>query len=143
MHDHKAHDYKPKASLLKRGLMLNRNFLIGNLFDLAAGRNSHDLQRQLLAAATQRLFCCPLQATAAWNLHPHHSDAFNAIISDDSCQLLGIVSLVQLRTANQGDAAADKTLMKIAISISSTISGYQQICVRKIGGIDGDLMCAL
>ena len=82
------------------------------------------------------------QPAAAGNLHPGHGDAFDVIRGEDLCQLFRIVRLIQLRTADQCDTAADEILMKAAVSISCAVCRNQQVSSVKEGCIDGNkLIC--
>lgn len=66
-------------------------------------------QRQIFSAGGQGVFHGPLNAAAAGDLHARHCNAAHMILPDNFRQLLGIISLVKLGTADQRDTARMKS----------------------------------
>ena len=88
------------------------------LFDQTpVGRHGHDPPGQKLAAVADRLRDGALDPAAAGNLHPHDGHALDIILTDDGGQLVGVVTLVQLGTADEGHAVADELLVEVAVGV--------------------------
>ena len=90
-----------------------------------------------LAAGLQGALGCAFDATATRNLHANDGYALDIILCNDTGQLFGIVSLVQLGTADQRDAITDELVMEIAVGVGGTVSSDEQIGTVKIGSVNG------
>ena len=89
--------------------------------------DGYHLPREEFAAVFQGRFCGSLEATAAWHLHTENSYALYIILTDDFRQLLTVISLIQLWTANHGYFPFHEILMDIGIGIGGTIRCNQQL----------------
>ena len=106
--------------------------------DFSVCGNGGHLTGELLAGGRNGGFHRPLQTAAAGNLHPGQGDAFDVIGGKDLRQLFRVVRLVQLRAADQADAAADEILVETAVGIGRAVRRDQQIRPVKEGGVDRD-----
>ena len=88
------------------------------------------------SAVFQSCFCCSGKAAAAWDFHPYDSYAFNVVLTYDFCQFLAVVAFVQFRTSDQGDAVADKFLMKVCAGVCSTVSSNKEMRTIELWCVD-------
>ena len=77
-----------------------------------------------------------LQPTAAGHLHAQHRNAANIVAAKNFRQLISIVRIVQLGTANQGNPATHEIPMDRSISKGRAVGGNQQFRTRKIRRTD-------
>ena len=89
-------------------------------------RNGHNLPGNTFSAVLQRGFRRHFQPAAARHLHAHNGDAVDVVAGDDAGQLIGVIALVQLGTADQRDLAAHKLLVQRRIGIRGAIRRDQQ-----------------
>ena len=108
-----------------------------NLFeDFPVRRDGHDIPWDELAAVLERGFGCHFQSAAARNLHAQDGQALDFVLRNDRLKLLGIVDHVQLRTADQCDAALDKVAVEVRIGKGGAVRSDHQVRIVKIRCVD-------
>ena len=88
--------------------------------------DGHDLPRQELAAAAQRVLGSPLQTTTAGHVHADDGHTLDVIVRDDLCQFLGIVDAIEFWTADDRHFAFHKVFVHVRISIGRAVCRDEQ-----------------
>ena len=94
--------------------------------------NCNHLTRNELVGCHQRTLDGVFKTAAARNLHAQDFDALDIVVRNDLRKLLGVVALIQLRTADQRDVVFHKVSMEIAVGVCCTVRRDQQICAIKV-----------
>ena len=103
--------------------------------DPSVGGHGHHLPGQKLAAALDGQPGGLFNTAAAGHLHPGDGDAPDVVFGDDPGELFGIIALVQLGTADEGDAVPDQLIVEIAVGIGRAVGGDQQVGSIKVGSV--------
>ena len=104
-----------------------------NLFEnFPVRRDGHDVPWDELPAVFEGSLGGRFQTAAARNLHAQDGQTLDFVLRNDSFELFGVVHHVELRTADQRDAALDEIAVKARIGKGSTVRGDQQVRIVKI-----------
>lgn len=77
-----------------------------------------------------------LKSAAAGHLHAREGDGLYIVCGEDLAELLGIIDGVELRAADERNAAFHEIGMEAAAGIGAAIGGDEQIRTVKIRGLD-------
>ena len=66
------------------------------------------------------------------DFHADDGDVLNIVLADDFGQLLGIVDVIELGTADEGDMAFDEIVVEAGIGIGCAVGGNQELSTVKV-----------
>ena len=95
----------------------------------------HHLPGDELTALPQRRLRRPLDAAAAGDVHPDDGQLPDVVAAKDLRQLLGVVPLVQLGAADQGDVVAHEPLVEVRPGVGRAVRRDQQPGAVEPGGL--------
>ena len=98
----------------------------------SVGGYGHNLPQNELFAFLKSPSGRHFNTAAARNFHSDHGDAFNIASGDYSLKLFGIVSLVQLRAADQNHPVLNEVVMEIAVGIGGAVSSDKQVGTAEV-----------
>ena len=98
----------------------------------SVGGYGHNLPWNELSAFLKGPSGRHFNTAAARNFHSHHGDAFDIVSGDYSLKLFGIVSLVQLRAADQNHPVLNEVVMEIAVGIGGAVSSDKQVGTAEV-----------
>ena len=111
-------------------------------YDLSIKSDGYDIKRNVLSAVFDRGFHCVAQDAAAGHDHPGNSNGVDIVMQKDLRQLLRIIHLIQLGTADHSYFAPHEIMVEIPVGIGGTVGSDQQVRtvkVRRVGRQQLDL----
>ena len=93
---------------------------------VALDGNGLHLPRQQLAAVLQRGANGVFQSAAARHLHADNGYAFDVVLTEDFGQLLAVIHIIQLGTADERYLPPDKILMEVCVRVSGAVCRDEQ-----------------
>ena len=103
------------------------------LFDDAAVRiYDGNTPRDHLAGSAQRVCDRLLYASAAWDRHPYHCDAFDVVFFQDLRQFFRVIHVVKLGAADERNFSANKIVVEIPVGKRRAVCRNQQVGPIKV-----------
>lgn len=103
---------------------------------LSIRSNNNDFPGNHFPAGHQRTLHRGGDAAAARHIHAQHGETLDFVVLQDGCEFIGIIPLVELRAANQGDSVAHEVLMYVRVGKGSTVRRHQYIGIVQIRCLD-------
>ena len=76
-------------------------------------------------------------SAAAGHLHPHDGHALDVVVPDDGRQLVGVVHVVELGAADDGDLAPHELLVHVGVGVGGAVRRNEQLCAVEEGSLGG------